>query len=385
MDFALSDEHEAFRQFAREWVDKFYPKSRALELEAAEGFPYELWDDLTKAGFHGIGIDERYGGQGGDTLMQVILAQELTRNLGGLSGVWGTPSFAGGRSISEHGNEEQKQRFLPGLANGELRFSISVTEPAGGTDLLGAMRTRATKVDGGWRIKGQKIWSTGAHVADYLLVLALSDPDAKRTRAMTLFLVPTDSEGLEIRGIPKLGMRSFGSNEVFYDDVFVPDDLVLGEVNEGWRHIVSTLNNERTIVAGFATGIIEGVLEEAIRYANERTVFGKPLGQMQVIQHYIADMATWKLESELLTRYAAWLDMGGLPSGTAATMAKMVASDRATQAADLGIQILGGMGYSMETHMQRYWRDSRIFRIAPIANEMARNMIGESLGLPRSF
>jgi len=380
------DHHLAFRGFVREWTDKNYPKSRARELEAAEGvFPDQLWDDMAHAGFHGIGIDERFGGQGGDTLTQVILGQELARNLGGLVGIWGTPSFAGAKSITAHGSREQQAELLPRIASGEIKFSIAVTEPDGGTDLLGAMKTRAVHEGDEWVINGQKVWSTGAHVADYLLLLARTHPDAKPTQSMTLFMVPTSTSGLSMRPLPKLGMRAYSSNEVFLDGVRVPEELVLGEPGLGWKHILSTLNNERTLVAAFSTGIIEGVLDEAVRYALGRRAFGKPIGQFQAVQHYIADIATWRTEAELLTTNAARLDMSGQPCGVEATMAKMVASDRACQAADLGIQILGGMGYSMETEMQRFWRDARIYRIAPITNEMAKNMIGESLGLPRSF
>ncbi len=172
---------------------------------------------------------------------------------------------------------------------------------------------------------------------------------------------------------------------MFLDDVFVDDELVLGDPGNGWYHMLSALNNERILVAALCTGIIDGVLEDAIAYANNRMVFGKKLGQIQAIQHQIADMAIWQKQSELITMYAAWLQNSGRPCGTESTMAKVVASDYANKAADAGIQVLGGMGYSMETDMQRYWRDSRLWRIGPVSNEMAKNLIAESLGLERSF
>jgi uncharacterized OB-fold protein len=166
MDFDLSEEQLAFREMARDWVDKNYPKARSRELEAREGqFPYELWKDLAAAGFHGIGIAEEYGGQGGDSITQSILARELARSLGGLAGVWGVSSFAGGKTLTRYGTAAQKQRFLPSLAQGDIRFSISITEPAGGTDLLGAMRSTVTRVAGGWRVNGQKVWTSEATAA----------------------------------------------------------------------------------------------------------------------------------------------------------------------------------------------------------------------------
>jgi alkylation response protein AidB-like acyl-CoA dehydrogenase len=202
---------------------------------------------------------------------------------------------------------------------------------------------------------------------------------------MTLFLVPNPSDGLSIRQIPKLGMRAVGSCEVFLDDVFVPDRLVVGAVNEGWRGILTSLNNERIIVASLCLGVLDGVLEDAVDYMKLREAFGKPIGQFQALQHYVADMAMWQQQAELAIYYAAWLQQSGKPVGTAATMAKVIASEYATEAADLGIQILGGMGYAQETDMQRYWRDVRLYRIGPITNEMGRNLIAESFGLPRSF
>lgn len=384
----FEEEREAFAATVREWADKVCPKDRALALEAREHeFPYELFDQMTAAGFHGVGIPEAYGGAGGTPVDTAILGRGLARNLAGLTWVWAISSFAGGRAVVTAGSEAQKQRLLPPLAEGKLRFAIAVTEPGGGTDLLGALRTRAVRVDGGWRIDGQKIWSTGAREADYLLLLArTADPPAgSRHPRTTLFLVPAGAPGIEMRFIAKLGMRAVGSCEVFLDGVVVPDELVLGEVDAGFRSIVGALNNERILSAAMALGGLDGVLEEALLYAGRRETFGRVIGAHQVIQHYIADMAIWRKQSELLVFDAALREERGLPCATEANIAKVATSEYVVAAADRGIQVLGGMGLSLETQMQRYWRDFRQFRVAPISNEMARNAIGESLGLPRSF
>ncbi len=386
MDFALTEEQEAFRKVVRDWVERECPKDVALEMEAREfDYPHALYDKMSAAGFHGVGVDERYGGSGGDVVDQSILIRELSRSLGGIAWIWGINSFAGAKSVGYYGSDEQKERFLPGIADGSLKFAIAVTEPSGGTDLLGAMTTTAAKVDGGWRISGQKIWSTQAHVADYLLLLARSEKTEKRTAGTTLFLVPRPSEGLETRQIPKLGMKCVGSCEVFLDDVFVPDDLVLGEPGRAWYMLLATLNNERIVMAALALGILDGVIEEALRYVQERHAFGKPIGQFQILQHYIADMAIAQKSAEMIVYNAAWKQSQGMECGLEANMAKIVASEGAVEAAHRGIQMFGGMGYSSETQMQRYWRDARLYMIGPIANEMARNSIAEMLGLPRSF
>lgn len=387
MNFRFSDEQSAFRRMLRDWVERECPKSVARDLEAAEGqYPFALWDRMTAAGFHAIGIDPDYGGQGGNAIDQALLCQELGRSLAGLTWIWGISSFAGAKSLSAFGTEEQKGRFLPDLAAGRLRFAISVTEPGGGTDLLGALRTTAARCDGGWRISGRKIWCTAAAQSDYLLLLARSERDPpRRSLGTTVFLVPQPSEGLELTSIPKLGMRAVPSYEVHLDEVFVPDDLVLGEAGRGWHQLLATLNNERILVAALCCGVLEGVLEEAVAHLVDREAFGRRLGEFQALQHNVADIRMWQRQAELVTYEAAWLQSVGEPCGAEATMAKILASEYAVAAADLGIQMFGGMGYAMETHMQRYWRDTRIYRIAPINNEMARNLIAESCGLPRAL
>ncbi len=386
MDFDLSQEQVAFREMAQDWVEQNYPKHRARELEAREGqFPYELWKDLATAGFHGIGIAEEYGGQGGDSVTQSILARELARTLGGLAGVWGVSSFAGGKTLMRYGTEEQRRRFLPRLAQGDIRFSISITEPAGGTDLLGGLRSTVTRVSGGWRLTGQKVWTSGATAADYFVVLGRRAESGGKRSDLTTLIVPADSPGIDIRPIPKLGMRSFSSCEVYYDDVFVPEDLLVGEEGRGWHQLLPTLNNERILTASFALGVLDGVLEDAVEHLKTRTAFGQPIGRFQALQEKVADMVAWQHQSELLIMRAAWLQSQDRPCGVEATLAHLASSGYANRAADYGIQILGGLGYSMEADMQRYWRDSRLFRIAPITEEMARNMLAESVGLPRSF
>lgn len=387
MDFDLPEEHRAFKDMADRWVEAELPKEWARKLEADEhNYPHELWEKFSEAGFHGIGIDEEYGGQGGDVLMQMVLARSLARSLGGLAWIWGITSFAGSKSIGLYGSAEQKAKYLPKIAEGKLKAAISFTEPGGGTDLLGSMATTAEKVDGGWVINGEKIWSSSAHVADYLLCIARSDKNVdKKHQGLSLFWVPAKSEGVAITPLAKLGMRSMGSCTVRYDNVFVADENVLAEPHRAWYTLLPTLNNERIMVGAFCLGVIDGVLEDALDYMHQRKAFGKKIGKFQILQHYIADIATMQQSTELMLYFCADKQARGENVGNQANMLKLMASENANQAADLGIQILGGMGYSAETDMQRYWRDSRLWRIGPVTNEMVRNGIAETLGLPRSF
>ncbi len=387
MDFSLTEEQQAFRDIVRRWVDAEAPKDwmRALEADE-EHYPYALWDKIAEQGFFGIGIPEEYDGLGGDVMMQMIFAREFARTAGGLLWVWGLTSFGGAKTISSVGTEEQKNRWLRPMAQGKLRVSLSMTEPDGGTDVLGAMKTHAEKVDGGWKLNGAKMWTTGAKAADRLLVLARTDKNVeKKHHGLTMFFVDAKTPGITASLLPKLGMRAMGSCEVHYEDVFVPDEDVLGTPGQAWYAMLPTLNNERIMVGAQCLGAIDGVLEDALAYMLQRKAFGGIIGRFQVLQHYVADIATWQKTTELLLNNVAWMQSNGMNCGVEANMLKMVATENAVKAADLGIQILGGMGYSAETDMQRYWRDHRILRMTPISNEMVRNSIAESLGLPRSY
>jgi len=387
MDFNLTEEQTAFRDTVHRWVDAELPKDLMRKLEAdEENYPYEIWDKLKEQGFFGIGIPEEYGGLGGDVVMQMIFAREMARTAGGLLWVWGLTSFGGAKTLATAGTEEQRKKWLPQMAAGDLRVSLSMTEPDGGTDVLGAMKTYADKVDGGWKINGAKMWTTAARAADRLLVLCRSDRNAeKKHHGLTAFFVDAKSPGITATLLPKLGMRAMGSCSVTYDDVFVPDEDVLGEPHKAWSAMLPSLNNERIMVGAQCLGAIDGVLEDALDYMKQRKAFGKIIGEFQILQHYVADIATSQKLVELLLYNVAWMQAQGMPCGNEANMLKMVATERAVEAADLGIQILGGMGYSAETDMQRYWRDHRILRMTPISNEMVRNSIAENLGLPRSF
>jgi acyl-CoA dehydrogenase len=387
MNFSLSEEQSAFRDMVRRWVNAEAPKDwmRALEADE-ENYPYALWDKLKEQGFFGIGIPEEWGGLGGDVVTQMIFAREFSRTAGGLLWVWGLTSFGGAKTIGAVGSDEQKERWLRPMAAGDLRVSLSMTEPDGGTDVLGAMKTFATRVEGGWCLNGAKMWTTAAKAADRLLVLARTDKDApKKHQGLTMFFVDAKSPGITATLLPKLGMRAMGSCSVAYDDVFVPDCDVLGEPGNAWYAMLPTLNNERIMVGAQCLGAIDGVLEDALDYMKTRKAFGGIIGRFQALQHYVADIATWQQTTELLLYYVSQLQANDQPCGVQANMLKMVATENAVKAADLGIQILGGMGYSAETDMQRYWRDHRILRMTPISNEMVRNSIAESLGLPRSY
>ncbi|HEY4098745.1 MAG TPA: acyl-CoA dehydrogenase family protein [Baekduia sp.] len=384
LSFELTEEQQMFQRSVRDFVNQELPKDYCREVEAREEFPWDLWKKLVDAGFTGVGVDEQYGGQGGGIMEQVILDEELSRHLAGLYWLVGITLFDA-KAIATVGTEAQKDRFLPKIAAGEMMCAISLTEPDGGTDVFGAMKTNAKKVDGGWVVNGTKIWSTLAHVADRLFLVARTSTGKRPHEGVTVFLCDAKSPGVTATPIPKLGMRALGSCEVVFEDVFIPDEDVLGEIDRGWVILAETLNSERIMNGANCSGALQGVLDDMVSYSKERIVFGKPLGQMQAVQHMIADTYAGLEISRLLTYRAAWLQSLGRSCGVESTMAKLVASEHCFAGADRGMQVLGGYGYAMEYDMQRYWRDMRLYRVAPINNEMGRNFLAESLGLPRSF
>lgn len=383
--FGYTEEQQMLYEMVHAFVEKECPKSLAREWEESKEFPEELYRRLGAAGLYGIGVPEEYGGQGGTIIEQVIVCEELARTLAGLSVLWHLNAWSGAKAIATHGTPEQKAQYLPEIAVGRMLFAFAMTEPGGGTDALRAMRTRAEPVEGGFRINGTKIWSTLAHVADRLLLLARTEDGDKPSHGLTVLIVDAKSPGITAKPIPKLGLRSLGSCEVVFDDVFVPAENVVGQAGKGWSQVVGSLNSERILTAAMCTGMLAGVLEDAVAYAKDRQAFGRSIGHYQAIQHKIADMAMNLESARLHTMRAAWLQSQGLPCSVQATTAKCLASEYAVAGADEGIQVLGGYGYSDEFGMHRYWRDARLFRIGPITNEMARNSVAESLGLPRSF
>jgi acyl-CoA dehydrogenase len=385
VNFDATREHQMLRRMVRDFVERECPKAYARELELSEEYPAELARRIGRAGLNGIGIPEALGGEGGDIIDQVIVMEELARSLAGLGWLWGLNVWSGGKALLTHGSPAQQAEMLPRLAGGEFQFAFAMTEPDGGTDVLRAMKTRATRTDGGWLLNGNKVWSTLSHVADRIIVLARTSEHAKPSRGLSMFIVRQGAPGFTATPIPKLGMRALGSCQVALRDVFVPDADVLGEIDKGWPYVMASLNSERIMVAAMCTGILAGVLEDALAYASERTAFGKPIGQMQAIQHKIADIAMNLETCRLHTHRAAWLEREGRSCGVEATTAKCLTAELAVAGADAGIQILGGNGYAAQYDMQRYWRDVRLLQIGPITSEMSRNFIGESLGLPRSF
>ena len=386
MDFDLTEAQLMLKKSAREFINKECSGNYFQELEAKEQFPQEVWSKMAERGWFALLVPKEYGGMGGTLFDAVLLDEELARGGAALAVPFGISVYIGTSSIKEHGTEEQKQFFLPRIAEGRLKFGIGVTEPDGGTDILNATKTTAIPNGKHFLINGQKMFMTASGDVDYMNILAITDRSAaKKTQSLSLFTIDANSPGVEIRNMKTLGSKAGGTGEVFFTDVRVPKENLLGEMNQGWRYMVGTLNNHRIMIAAISMGLAQAAIDYAVQYAKDRQAFGKPIGQFQKIQHYLA-RATVETQLARWSVYrAAWLQSQGQECSLDASAAKFAASEAAVFTTEVGMRIMAGHGYMMDYDMQRYFRDARLFTLAPITNEMVLNQIGESLGLPRSY
>jgi acyl-CoA dehydrogenase len=366
-----------------------YPDEYWRQREAAHEFPWAFYGAFAAAEWVGVAIPAEHGGGGAGITEASILLEEVAASGACLNGASALHlSIFGMNPVVKHGSEDMKRRYLPRVADGSLHVSFGVTEPDAGTDTTN-ISTRATKVAGGYLIRGRKVWNTKAHIAEKCMLLARTTPladAAKRTDGMTLFLADLQVPEVTITPIPKVGRNAVASCEVVFDDLFVDADDVIGTVGRGFHHLLDGLNPERILLAAEALGIGRAAMRKAVTYGNERVVFGRPIGQNQGIAFPLADAHMRLRAAELMIRRASELYDAGQPCGEEANSAKYLAAEAAYDAADRAMQTHGGMGYATEYDVERYWRESRLVRIAPISQEMILNYVAEHvLGLPRSY
>ncbi len=386
MDFSFSDERNMLRDTLRKFVARECTPEFARTIDQEKKFPHELYRKMADLGFMALPFPAEYDGLGGDVIDEVIILEELSKASAAIGLTYFLSTCFGGKSIEFFGTEKQKKTYLPKLISGEMMFSLALTEPGGGTDILGNLNTTAVKSSDGYLVNGQKTFITGAHVADYLITVVKTQKDKdKKSHGFSVLMIDTKSPGIDIRPLEKLGVRATGSNEVFFDNVVVPHENLMGEELNGWRQVVETLNNERIALAAVSLGIGQAAFDYALQYSKEREAFGRPIGQFQTIQRYLAETIIDLEMARLLTYKAAWLQSQKKSCAMETAMAKYAASEAGFRAALKGMRIMAGYGYMMEYDMQRFFRDAELFLVAPITNEMALNFIGMELGLPRAY
>ncbi len=393
MDFTPNPVHEAIREGVRK-VCADFPDTYWAEKDENHEFPWEFYKAMADGGWIGICIPEEYGGGGQGITEATIVLQEVARSGAAMNGCSAIHlSIFGMNPVVKFGTEEQKRKYLPAVADGSLHVAFGVTEPDAGTD-TSSITTRATlSADGShYLIRGRKVWTTKAPYCDRVLLLTRTTPREevkRRTDGMTLFLAELQRPEVTITGIPKAGRNAVVSCEVVYDDLPVSVEDRIGEEGMGFSCILDGLNPERLMVASEALGCGYAALDKAVKYANERVVFGRPIGKNQGIAFPLAEAYNRLKAAELVLRQASWMCDNGYPSGQigeGANIAKWLCADAGFQAADQAMQTLGGMGYAKEYHVERYWREARLMRIAPISQEMILNYVSEHvLGLPRSY
>jgi alkylation response protein AidB-like acyl-CoA dehydrogenase len=390
MDFGFTEEQKLLRESMREFVNKEIKGEYARDLDEDPSKMFiddAMWQKIKNLGIFAASVPEEYGGLSGSFMDDVIIAEEFARGSCAVAMSFGATTGFGARTILFSGNEEQKKYFLPKIAQGEIKFCMAVTEPGGGTDILGALKTVAQQDGDNFIVNGQKIFITNAHKADYLLTLVKTDETAsKKAKSLSLFLIPVkDNPGIEIIPMKKFTIKGASACEIFFDNAKVPEKNMLGELHNGWYELLKTLNHERIIVAALTNGLGQAALEDMVDYAKKREAFGRPIGQYQAIQHKIADTALELELAKLITYKATWLLETGKPCHMEAAMAKLFSSEMAFRAGARGLDVLAGYGVTTDYDMQRYFRDSRQCTFSPISNEMVRNFIAEQYGLPRSY
>jgi alkylation response protein AidB-like acyl-CoA dehydrogenase len=387
VDFAPAEELAGIRTAVRELCSRFPGEYwRGLEPDT---YPEEFVGALTENGWLAALVPEEYGGAGLSLTAASVILEEINAS-GGSSGACHAQMYTMG-TILRHGSEEQKRRYLPRIASGQLRLqAFGVTEPTAGSDTT-SIQTTATRSDGGWLVRGQKIWTSRALHSDLMLLLARTTPAdqvERRTHGLSTFLVDmkrAQADGtMTIRPIRTL--MNHATTEIWLDGVFVPDDDLVGDEGLGFRYILDGMNAERVLIAAECIGDGHWFVQKAAAYASERVVFGRPIGANQGVQFPIAQ-AHAQIEAADLMRYkAAWLFEQELPCGAEANMAKLLAAEASWQAANVCLDTHGGFGFAEEYDVERKFRETRLYKVAPVSNNLILAFLGQHvLGMPRSY
>lgn len=380
MNFDISAEQELLRDSVRKLMERHAPKEQLRAWDNARTFPdgvYQAWVD---AGLLQLPFPTEYGGLGGDAVDVALVVEEISRCSTDLSMAYSSAVFCG-LNILRKGTEEQKAYWLPRIMDGRSRMLISISEPDAGSDVA-AMTTSATRDGEGFVINGQKLWTTGAGLnGGVLSVYLMTDRAAASRKGFSLFLVDNDAPGVELRKLDMLGRRCTGTYEVFFSNVRVSADRLIGGEGGGWDCLMSGLQLERAVSAASSCGGAQAIVDLAARYARERKQFGQPIGSFQSIGHALADMQTAVDAARMLMLRAVWLVSQGRDALREITEAKLFASETYVSVAGKGVQIMGAYGLSNEYEMERYFRDARSSTIAAGTSETLKNLIARLIGL----
>jgi alkylation response protein AidB-like acyl-CoA dehydrogenase len=372
MNFELGKEQQEIQERAAEFSDREVAPY-AAEWDREARFPAEVFKRLAGAGFMGLCVPEEYGGGGTDFLSYALLIEEISRADAGVGVTLAVHTSAGTLPILIYGNEDQRSRFVPDLARGEKIGCFALTEPTTGSDTA-AIEASAERIEGGYRLSGHKQWVTNGRAAGTMIIFA------RAQKGVTAFVVRIDEEGISFgKHAEKMGVLSATTDDVLLDNVFVPEEGRLGEEGKGLRVALGALDTGRIGIAAQALGIAEAAFRYAVRYASQRTTFGKPIAEHQAISFKLADMQTKIRAARLLVYEAAWMKDQGMPHGEAGARAKLYAAQVANEVTYEAVQVLGGQGYMKDHPVERYYRDARVTEIYEGTSEIQRLVISRSI------
>ncbi len=387
MNFDLTDDQRAIQDavgtICADFDDDYW-----LRKDREGGFPEDFYGAMAKAGWLGIAMPQEYGGAGLGIFEACLMLEAVSGSGAGMSGASAIHmNVFGLHPVVVHGNDEQKRRWLPPIIQGEAKACFGVTEPNTGLNTL-KLKTMAVRKGDHYVVNGQKIWTSTAQVAHKILLLVRTTPveESKGTHGLTLFYTDLNRSRIEVREIEKMGRKAVDSNQIFIDNLEIPVEDRIGEEGKGFSYILHGLNPERCLLAAEATGLGRVALRRAARYAGERIVFDRPIGKNQGIQHPLAERWVDLEAGTLMYRRAAWLYDQGRECGAEANAAKFFCAEAGFRAAEQAILTHGGMGYAKEYHVERYFREAMLPRLAPVSTQLILSFIAEKvLGLPKSY
>jgi acyl-CoA dehydrogenase len=388
MDFATNEDHEAIRKGVASVVSRF-PDSYWLERDDDGEFPREFHRAMAQGGWLGLTMPEEFGGAGLGVTEAMVMMHEVASHGGGMAAASTVHiNLFGPHPIVVFGSQSQKQRWIPPLIAGTDQCCFGVTEPDAGLNTT-AIKTFAQKVDGGYRIRGQKVWTSTAQVASKIMLVARTTrlEDCKKpTDGISIFYTDLDRSRIEVKRIPKMGRKAVDSNAIFIDDLFVPEQDRIGEAGKGFSYLLHSLNPERVLVGSEAIAIGQDALRRASAYARERSVFGRPIGMNQGIQHPLAERWMQLEAAQLMVMKAAWLYDNDQPCGAEANAGKFLGARAGYDACLQAVLTFGGFGYAKEYHVERLLREVTVTRIAPITEQLILSFIAEKvLDQPKSY
>lgn len=378
--YGLSEQQLMVRENVLALLEEKLPWPLIRELDEKREFPHVAYNALAEAGYLGIFYPEDYGGMGGSHKDFASFIETLGYYYTGIAQAVMTSIVYAGMHVVQFGSEALKKQIVPKLINGKVKLALAMSEPGTGSDVAG-IKTRAVRQGDHYVLNGQKVWITCAHVADYLVVVCKTDTAAPRHNGMSILLVDAKAPGVRIRPLNMLGRRTTHANEVFFEDVRTPVTHILGEENAAWKNLMKCLAVERMALAAISAGHCFKITEYATEYAKNRIQFGQPITSFQAVSHKLVDMAIMSETARQMTYRVTELLDGGQDAIKELSMAKIVATDNNFRCADLGMQVMGGAGYSAEYDMAMFFRDCRVGPIGGGSNEIQRNVIAKRMGL----